>query len=590
MFVKITNLCCSNGYLLVANQGENTVVAVDPDNLNILEKNLCEGINLPVTIKVSPDLKYAYVANQGNNTISVIDLQNHNTVIETITEDINCPCSIEISPNGKFIYVASFGNDSINIIDVENNFQTKFRAVEGIERPYSIAADPDGNYLYVSNLGDNSIAVLSINKDFALVGKVTKDIDLPYSVVVSPNSEFAYVANGGSNQITVIDLNNSFQTKVLEVHEINSPYALAVTPDGNDLYVANYSGSLVILDLQKNCEIKELITENITAPYSIELSRYPHYAYVANLGDSSVSEINLKTMKSRKLESENISKPHAVAFCNLQYPPKPKSFGNVDFCYLSDADSIVDEKAQMISYLTKFPEEQYSRYFSSDTGSFLIDSVNDPIKNELRKGNIWEPHVHELVKKYSKPGTTVLDIGAHIGTETVLMGNCVGPLGKVYTFEPQKKNYRELWANCILNNLQDRVCLYHMAIGNKHKVVEIGEIVESSDGEVDEGGIGVWGGGETVEMRTIDSFNLNNVSLIKIDVEGGENSVIAGMVETVKRNQPVIVIEIQGGWTRDMAPPAIRTAILETQALLENLDYTVQHITAWDYVAFPKGF
>lgn len=46
-----------------------------------------------------------------------------------------------------------------------------------------------------------------------------------------------------------------------------------------------------------------------------------------------------------------------------------------------------------------------------------------------------------------------------------------------------------------------------------------------------------------VETRQLDSYQLTNVSMIKIDVEGHEEAVIAGARETIERNRPVFIIE-----------------------------------------------
>jgi len=44
-------------------------------------------------------------------------------------------------------------------------------------------------------------------------------------------------------------------------------------------------------------------------------------------------------------------------------------------------------------------------------------------------------------------------------------------------------------------------------------------------------------------VKTIDSFNINDVVFIKIDVEGMEYKVLVGAQETIKRCKPIIVFE-----------------------------------------------
>ena len=46
-------------------------------------------------------------------------------------------------------------------------------------------------------------------------------------------------------------------------------------------------------------------------------------------------------------------------------------------------------------------------------------------------------------------------------------------------------------------------------------------------------------------MKTLDSFDLTNVGFVKIDVEGHEEAVLHGGLETLKREMPNLMIEIE---------------------------------------------
>ncbi len=84
------------------------------------------------------------------------------------------------------------------------------------------------------------------------------------------------------------------------------------------------------------------------------------------------------------------------------------------------------------------------------------------------------------------------------------------------------------------------------------------------------------GDGESVEMVTLDSFNLDNVSFIKIDVEGHEIEVLKGARATLERNKPVMVIEVYGRSDKDDRLDFIR-----------SLGYDVTHISDEDYLCVP---
>jgi len=72
--------------------------------------------------------------------------------------------------------------------------------------------------------------------------------------------------------------------------------------------------------------------------------------------------------------------------------------------------------------------------------------------------------------------------------------------------------------------------------------IEAGNALSRSDREIVE---------QSVETRTLDSFCFEQVDLIKIDVEGHELAVLNGAIETIRRCQPTIVVEIENDHRRD---------------------------------------
>ena len=104
-----------------------------------------------------------------------------------------------------------------------------------------------------------------------------------------------------------------------------------------------------------------------------------------------------------------------------------------------------------------------------------------------------------------------------------------------------------------------------------------------------EGGTGVGAGGDPAELRTLDSFGFERVSVIKIDAEHYENEVLDGAVETIRRNRPVIILEIMGGHRYETASPEVREQIHVTWRRLERLGYTVAPLMNHDYIAKPGG-
>ena len=80
----------------------------------------------------------------------------------------------------------------------------------------------------------------------------------------------------------------------------------------------------------------------------------------------------------------------------------------------------------------------------------------------------------EHIKYYEliKPGHTVCDVGAHIGTHTLRLMDAVGEEGQIIALEPDLRNFGLLCLNVSYNNKRDQdIKLINAALA--------GDIVES---------------------------------------------------------------------------------------------------------------
>lgn len=85
-----------------------------------------------------------------------------------------------------------------------------------------------------------------------------------------------------------------------------------------------------------------------------------------------------------------------------------------------------------------------------------------------------------------------------------------------------------------------------------------------------------------VPITTLDSFNLNNIGLIKIDVEGFEKNVIEGAQETLKRNRyPRILFE---SWrpSRDSEGQSATYLRNELFEYIRSIGYRIVPVNGWD--------
>ncbi len=148
----------------------------------------------------------------------------------------------------------------------------------------------------------------------------------------------------------------------------------------------------------------------------------------------------------------------------------------------------------------------------------------------------------EVLCQLLGPGQTVLDVGAHIGSQTLPLAKAVGPQGVVHAFEPQRFIFQLLDANIALNALSN-VRSQRVALGRQAGTIVVPEL----DPSVEEnfGGLSLLDGGEGLElpMLAIDDLSLDACHLIKIDVEGMENEVLAGARWTIQRFRSHLYVE-----------------------------------------------
>lgn len=171
-------------------------------------------------------------------------------------------------------------------------------------------------------------------------------------------------------------------------------------------------------------------------------------------------------------------------------------------------------------------------------------------------------------------GLMALDCGANIGVHTIEWAKHMHQWGKVIAFEAQEKIYYALAGNIAINNCLNAAA-HFAAVGSENKQIKIpvpdylmpasfgslelkqnnnnefiGQAIDYSDAAM-----------STVQQKTIDSFNLARLDLIKIDVEGMELDVLQGATETIKRCKPIMTIEI------------IKTDKLKVETFLTELGY-----------------
>jgi len=148
----------------------------------------------------------------------------------------------------------------------------------------------------------------------------------------------------------------------------------------------------------------------------------------------------------------------------------------------------------------------------------------------------------QLLGQLVESGETVVEVGANIGAHTLPLAQLVGPSGSVYAFEPQRVVFQTLCANVAMNSLSNVHCR-HTAVGAESGEILVPLLDYGAENNFGGLGLGQCTQGERVPVTTVDGLKLQACHLIKVDVEGMEQSVLEGAGETISRFRPFLYVE-----------------------------------------------
>ena len=175
-------------------------------------------------------------------------------------------------------------------------------------------------------------------------------------------------------------------------------------------------------------------------------------------------------------------------------------------------------------------------------GPMYLLETDTVICESLRTTGDYAPDEKALLGPLISIGDTILDVGANVGNHTLFFSQCVGPEGRVLSFEPQRFLFKILCANALLGRYQN-VWPYRLAVGDEEGKVDIP--VPNYQRPNNFGGYSLSFDTfkEAGDITTIDAIAPDQCHLIKIDVEGMELSVLKGAVETIARTRPFLYFE-----------------------------------------------
>jgi FkbM family methyltransferase len=222
---------------------------------------------------------------------------------------------------------------------------------------------------------------------------------------------------------------------------------------------------------------------------------------------------------------------------------------------------------------------------SASVQMFVHGPEDKHVSQKISRDGVWEPYESSLVLSRLHCGGVFVDVGANIGYFTVIGASHMGEGGRVYAFEPDPKNFHLMEKNCAHNSLQSRIHAVRAGLSSEDSA---GQLYLSEDNLGDHQIYASTGGRAHVDITLyhgarylqsqLQRDKIAKIDLIKVDTQGSEFAVMAGLMPLLQSLDPVPTLLIE------LTPYSLRQAGSSGRELIELLAQLQQDFWIVDHV------
>lgn len=232
--------------------------------------------------------------------------------------------------------------------------------------------------------------------------------------------------------------------------------------------------------------------------------------------------------------------------------------------------------------------DAYAFVEKAQTGSVLAGSTADYHGYPFSVHGYFTWRHVALALAFCRPGDTLIEIGANVGTETVAFADIVGREGRVFAFEPLSDHCRLLERMIHLNRFE-HVEVLPLAVGET--VAEV-EFALPASGHASGTGHIVWPdservpGARRVGCTTLDALadRLGRPGGVFVDAEGAELAILRGGRRFLREHAPPLVLEASA---RNLERSG--AGLEDLHAELAGLGYDVYRIGRFGLTPVPSA-
>ena len=219
------------------------------------------------------------------------------------------------------------------------------------------------------------------------------------------------------------------------------------------------------------------------------------------------------------------------------------------------------------------------------TAETTLLSVKYRLRSEARPAHRGDRD-YALLQTLARGKRCIFDVGANVGLTALVMAETMAPDGRLVAFEASENGCCLIRDNAALNGLAGRVQVVNALLAERsgYTLDFFGDAASGSASIIP----GYLAHHRALRKATLalDDFIAQTGSapeLIKIDGEGAELAVIAGLAKTLRGLRPLLFVELHA-WG-DVTVPGTADRLL---AMLRPLDYGMVYLRSKTLVTDPQ--
>lgn len=210
-------------------------------------------------------------------------------------------------------------------------------------------------------------------------------------------------------------------------------------------------------------------------------------------------------------------------------------------------------KKNRVGAIMNFLRWQMLLRHAKRNGSFIVAPYIGGLRCIVRKGmhgmtgnlysGLLEFNEMGLLLHFLREGDLFFDVGANVGIYTLLASGVKGATS--HSFEPLPETFSFLKMNIALNNLEGKVRLFNMGVGDEEGTLEF-----SADQDTENAVVSNDYKGKKIKVPIISldktfTGNISQCTMVKIDTEGFEDRVLKGATRLLaNENVKIILVEM----------------------------------------------